>query len=248
MFKGQTIWIVGASEGLGEALARALDQQGARLILSARNRRKLDLLAAELNRAVSLPMDITDAASVAKAWETDALDMAAEIDHIVYCAGAYAPMASSDWDTGAALSMVDVNFSGALRVLGHVVPAFLTRDRGEITLIGSLAGFRGLPGAIGYSASKGALMHLGENLAVDLRHTGVRTRIVNPGFIDTRLTRKNNFRMPMLMDPDTAARHVVTAMTSRRFATSFPRPFSWLFRVAPLLPNWVYLLLFGARA
>lgn len=248
MLHGQTIWIVGASEGLGAALAQALDKKGARLVLSARNADKLKKLASDLDDAIALPMDVTDANSVADAWDTDTLDMAARVDHVVYCAGAYTPMATTDWDTNTALAMVDVNLSGALRVLGHVLPAFLARNRGEVTLIGSLAGFRGLPGAIGYGASKGALMHLAENMAVDLRHTGVTTRIVNPGFIDTRLTRKNTFRMPMLMDPDKAAGHVVKAMTSRRFSTSFPRPFSWIFRVAPLLPNWVYLRLFGAMS
>ena len=242
MFKDQTIWIVGASEGLGAALAMALDARGARLILSARNGEALSALVLRSRDAVAVPMDVTAAVSVAAAWE-----QAQTASHVVYCAGAYEPMSAAHWDPESVMAMVDVNFSGALRVLGHVVPSFAKRDSGEITLIGSLAGFRGLPQAIGYGASKSALMHLGENLRADLHRSGIKVRIVNPGFIRTRLTQKNSFAMPMIMEAETAAHHVVRAMTRNRFSTSFPRPFSWVFRIAPLLPEWLYFRMFGAR-
>lgn len=237
--EGKTYWIVGASEGLGRALAQALSEAGARLILSARNGDRLAELAAILRHATPLEMDVSDPESVAKAAE-----VAGDIDGLIYCAGQYTPLKAQDWDAAAVEAMCDVNFVGAVRVLGHVVPRFATEGRGHIVLIGSLAGFRGLPGAIGYGASKAALMHLGENISADLRGTGVRVQIVNPGFIKTRLTDKNEFRMPFIQTPEQAAAHVLAAMRRRRFSTSFPVPFSWLFSVGRFLPRSLFYRIF----
>lgn len=133
---------------------------------------------------------------------------------------------------------------GAIRALGHVVPTMAARGTGHIVLIGSLSGHRGLPGAIGYGASKAALMHLGENLQADLRHTDLRVQVINPGFIRTRLTDKNDFDMAQIMEPKDAAAHVLRAMKTRRFETNFPRPFSWLFLIGRLVPRRWFLRLF----
>jgi short-subunit dehydrogenase len=144
--------------------------------------------------------------------------------------------------------MCQVNFIGAVRLLGHVVPGFARRGAGHVVLIGSLAGHRGLPGAIGYGASKAALMHLGETLYADLRRSGVRIQIVNPGFIRTRLTAKNDFAMPFIQTPQAAADHVMCAMRGARFSTSFPAPFSWLFTLGRWLPEWVFYRIFPKTA
>jgi short-subunit dehydrogenase len=237
-FKGQTWWIVGASEGLGRAMAEALDEAGARLILSARNATRLDVLAARLSDAKSLPLDVTDAASVA-----DATQGLGSIDGIIYCAGAYDPLTAQEWRPAAGETMCEGNFMGARRVLGRIVPEFSKRDRGHIVLIGSLAGFTGLPGAIGYGASKAALMHLAENLQADLRGTGVQVQVINPGFIRTRLTDKNQFKMPQILEPQDAAQRCLSAMRGGRFSTSFPAPFSWVFTIGRLLPRRLFLKL-----
>lgn len=228
---GRRYWLVGASEGLGRALAEALDAEGASLVLSARNESRLRELAAGMRDAAVLPMDATESRSV-----SDAAENLGEIDGVIYCAGAYDPMKATEWNSEAALLMAEVNFMGALRVLGEVVPRFVRRDAGHIVLIGSLSGFRGLPGAIGYGASKAGLMHLAENLRIDLRGTGIEVQQINPGFIRTRLTSKNAFNMPQIMEPEDAAQRVIRAMTSRRFATSFPAPFAWLFTLGQYLP------------
>ncbi|KPP84646.1 MAG: putative short-chain dehydrogenase [Rhodobacteraceae bacterium HLUCCO07] len=240
MIAGRTFWIIGASEGLGRALAHELDQAGARLVLSARSAGRLDSLAEEIGGTVRVvPMDVTDPASV-----RDAVAAAGEVDGMIYCAGFYEPLGVAEWKPEAVEAMCDVNFMGAVRVLGQVAPAMAARGRGHLVLIGSLAGFTGLPGAIGYGASKAAVMHLAENMQADLRGTGVRVQQINPGFIRTRLTDKNEFAMPMIMEPDEAARRVVHAMKSGRFATSFPRVFSWLFRAGRFLPRSLFLRLF----
>lgn len=237
--EGKTYWIIGASEGLGRALAKALDAQGLQLVLSARNSDRLNDLVVQLRSARALPMDVTDAASVAAAAE----ELGA-IDGMIYCAGQYEPLTAHNWEAGAIEAMWQVNFAGAARVLGYVVPHFIEQDQGHIVLIGSLAGHRGLPGAIGYGASKAALMHLGENLYADLRNTAIKIQVVNPGFIKTRLTEKNVFKMPFIQVPETAAKHVVYAMRGNRFSTSFPVPFSWLFTVGRYLPGFLFYRIF----
>lgn len=240
---GRRYWLVGASEGLGRALAMRLSRRGVHLVLSARSAERLAELAGSLpGPADCLPLDIRDSAAV-----TAAAQGLGEIDGIVFLAGAYWPMRAQDWDTARAETMIDVNLTGAVRVLGAVVPGFVARGRGHVVIVGSLAGFRGLPGAIGYAASKAGLMHLAEDMRADLYRTGVEVQLVNPGFIRTRLTDKNDFSMPFIMEPDEAARYLLEAMESRRFQSNFPRLFSWLFRGAQFLPAPLHFRLFGAR-
>lgn len=232
MFRDQTWWIIGASEGLGRALAVALDAEGATLVLSARNEDRLTGLAASLGSARALAMDVTDRESVARAAQE-----AGAVDGVIYCVGLYEPMSATDWQPDLAERMADANYLGALRVLSHVLPGFVRRNRGQVLLIGSLSGFYGLPGAIGYADSKAALRQLAEGMAMDLRKTNVRIAVANPGFIKTRLTDKNDFKMPGLMTPEDAAARVIKGLRAGRFSTSFPAPFSWLFTVGRFLPR-----------
>ncbi len=230
-FCGRTWWIVGASEGLGRALARALDREGASLVLSARSEDRLADLAGTLTDARAVPLDVTDPASVAAAARE-----AGDFHGIVYSAGFYEPMAATEWNAEAATAMAQVNFTGCMNVMGRAVPHLLDRGTGRIVLVGSLSGFRGLPGAIGYGASKAGVMHLAENLRADLKGTGVTVQRVNPGFIRTRLTDKNDFRMPQIMEPEDAAARIMQAVRKGSFSTSFPAPFAWLFTAGRYLP------------
>lgn len=238
---GKRYWLIGASEGLGRALAHKLSDAGADLILSARNSERLTSLAAELSGpSVVLPVDISDRASCQAAAKA-----AGDIDGLIFLAGVYWPMPAQRWDAEAVEAMCDINFTGAARILGVTLPDMLRRNRGHIVLTGSLSGFRGLPGAIGYSASKAGLMALGESMYADLRKTGVQVQIANPGFIKTRLTEKNDFAMPFIMSPEAAASRMFDHMSTDRFKTSFPRVFSWLFRLGQFLPDWAYYRLFS---
>lgn len=238
-FTGKTWWIVGASDGLGAALAKMIAMRGAHVILSARSEDKLNDLATSLPNATVLPMDVTDAKNV-----LTATPRAQHADAMLYCVGTYEPMNARDWDAKAVERMIDTNFTGAARVLAGVVPHYVTRGFGHIMLIGSLSGYRGLPAAVGYSASKAALMHLAENLLIDLKGSGVNVQIANPGFIKTRLTAKNDFDMPQIMTADVAATHVLKAIDSGRFETAFPRPFAWVFKWGRYLPRGLFNKLF----
>lgn len=240
-WSGKRYWLVGASEGLGRALAERMSRAGAELVLSARNPDRLaDLAAALPGKARVVPVDVSDAASVrAAAAEAGA------VDGVVYLAGVYWPMAAQDWDADKVEAMFDINATGAARVLGAVVPGMIARDRGHVVLTGSLSGFRGLPGAIGYAASKAGVMALAESLQADLRRTGVEVQVINPGFIRTRLTEKNDFAMPFILSPEDAARAMFEHMGTDRFKYSFPMLFSWVFRLSQFLPDWAYYRLFG---
>lgn len=239
---GKRYWLVGASEGLGAALAQKISAAGAEVIVSARGAERLEELARTLpGPARAVPVDVSDDASVAKAAAE-----VGEIDGVVYLAGVYWPQPATGWTPDQVTAMADVNFTGAVRVLGQVIPGMVARDAGHVVLTGSLSGFRGLPGAIGYASSKAGVMHLAESMRADLWRTGVRVQLANPGFIKTRLTDKNDFHMPFLMTPEEAAGEMFTLMENERaFQRHFPRLFSFLFRLSRLLPDWAYYRIFG---
>ncbi|WP_415404626.1 SDR family NAD(P)-dependent oxidoreductase [Tateyamaria sp. SN3-11] len=238
---GKRYWLVGAGDGLGKALAHHMSRAGIEVIVSARSEDKLAALADELpGKASYQTVDISDDDSVKAAAEA-----VGEIDGVVLLAGVYWPFSARDWDADQAVAMADVNFTGFMRVLGQVVPQFVEKDVGHIVITSSLTGFRGLPGSIGYTASKAATMSLAECMYADLRNTGVRVQVANPGFIKTQLTDKNNFNMPFIMEPEVAAREMFELMLTERFKKSFPTAFSLLFRGSQFLPDWLYFRIFS---
>lgn len=241
-WKDKTYWLVGASEGLGRALAYELSEAGATLVLSARNRARLEELAAGApGPARVAPLDLRDSASVAKAAEE-----IGPVDGLIYCAGLYEPIAATAWDAAAVEAMCDVNLTGAARTLGAAMPAFLEQGRGHIVLIGSLAGLGGLPGSIGYGASKAGLIQLAESLHIDLPRPAFKVQVINPGFIETRLTAKNDFSMPFILSAEDAARRTRQLMERGGFRSYFPRRFALMFRLGRLLPDWLYFRLVRA--
>ena len=249
---GKRFWLVGASAGIGRELALRLAREGAAVVVSARDDAALAALVDEMPpvRAArgghaALRLDVTDRAGAAAAFEA-----AGVVDGVIYCAGAYEPMTARRPDLDALETIVDVNLTGALRVLAACVPAFCERGSGRILLVGSLAGYRGLPGAWGYGATKAALIHLAENLRCDLRGSGVRVQICNPGFVTTRLTDKNRFKMPFIMTAEAAADRIARGMARNRFEIAFPFVMAAAFKVLAALPGAVYfglLALVGGR-
>ena len=242
---GKSALITGASGGIGGAIAKALHGAGANVGLSGTRVEPLEALAAELGeRAFVLPCKLDDAEAVA-ALPKQAAEAMGSVDILVNNAGItrdnlFMRMSDDEWQ-----SVLDVNLTGAARVLGHVLPPMIERDRGHIVLTGSLSGFRGLPRASGYGASKAGLMSLAETLYADLRGTGVDIQLVNPGFVKSRLTDKNDFAMPFIMDPEKAAEICFRHMSGSGFQRAFPRGLSWLFRGSRFLPDWLYYRLFA---
>ena len=240
-FIGKRYWLVGASEGLGRALAHKMSAAGAELVISARSETRLKALAAKLpNKVKVVALDISDGESVVIAGAG-----LGRLDGVVFLASVYWPMPANQWDGANAIAMAEINFTGLFRVLDQVMAQFLERDAGHIVITGSLTGFRGLPGAIGYGASKAGVMSLAESLYADLRTSGIKVQLTSPGFIKTRQTDKNRFRMPFIMSPDEAADHMIRHMASNRFKSSFPRLFSWFLRSSQFWPDWLYFRIFG---
>lgn len=238
---GKTYWLVGASEGLGRALAQKLSKAGVSLVLSARGTDSLQALADSLpGPARVVACDVSDRASVIEAAQA-----VGTVDGMIFLAGVYWPFPTQEWNAEQTEAMFDVNLTGAARVLGQVVPAMVARGAGHVVITGSLSGYRGLPGAIGYASSKAGLMHLAESMHCDLRGTGVDVQLAIPGFIRTRLTEKNNFTMPFIMEPEAAADEMMTLMRSERFQRAFPKLFSLVFRGGNFLPDWAYYRIFG---
>lgn len=240
---GKRYWLVGAADGLGAALAHKMSRAGAEVILSSRSEDKLCELAKTLpGKSKVLPVDIANDASVSAAGAA-----LGSIDGVVLLAGVYWPFGAQDWNPEQATAMADINFTGYVRVLGQVVPDFAARDAGHIVITSSLTAFRGLPGSIGYTASKAASLSLAECLYADLRHTGVRVQVALPGFIKTRLTEKNDFNMPFIMTADDAAQVMFEFMMTERFKLSYPARFAALFRLAQFLPDALYYRLFAGK-
>lgn len=242
-WSGKRYWLVGASEGLGRELALKMSRAGVEVIVSARSEDRLQELVAELpGRASYVPMDIADRDSVIAAARE-----VGEIDGMVFLAGIATLFRTQDWDAEKAELMFDVNLTGAARVIGQIIHPMVERNAGHIVLTGSLSAYRGLPGAIGYSASKAGLMALAECMHGDLKDTKVLVQLVNPGYIETRMQDDNPYPKPFMMSPAEAAREVFDHMNSDRFHKAFPVGFSLLFRVSRFLPTSLYEWIFFRR-
>ncbi|SHF62248.1 Short-chain dehydrogenase [Litoreibacter ascidiaceicola] len=240
-FNGKRYWLVGASAGLGRALADKLVEAGAEVVISARGEDGLKQAVSEIGTKASyVTVDVSENDDVIRAATE-----VGEVDGYVHLAGVYWPQGAKEWDADQVNAMCDINFTGLARVLGQVVPNMVQRDGGHIVITSSLTGFRGLPGSIGYTASKAATMSLAECMYADLRETGVDIQVVNPGFIKTQLTDKNDFNMPFIMEPEEAAQIVFDHMKSGGFKRSFPTLFSLVFRGSQFLPDWLYYRIFS---
>ena len=237
-WRGRTAWLVGASSGIGRATAAMLHANGARVFVSARDGAALAGFVADHPGAVAVPLDACDRAAVAVA----ARDILAQgpLDLVVYCAGHYRELRATSFDLDEMLRHEQVNYTGALHVLGAVLPALMARAGGHLSLVGSVAGYRGLPKSLGYGPTKAALINLAETLYGDLRDSGIGVSLISPGFVQTPLTAHNSFRMPALITPEQAAAEILRGWAEGRFEIHFPRRFTWWMKLLGLLPFRAY--------
>ena len=231
---GKTVWLVGASSGIGRATAHALHAQGAKVFVSARNQQALDMFAAEHPGAVALVLDAGDAASIKAAAQV--VLSAGPLDLVLYCAGYYKEMRATEFDLQTMLEHQRINYIGALYVLDAVLPYFVKRQAGHISLVSSVAGYRGLPKSLAYGPTKAALINLAETLYVDLQDSHVGVSLVCPGFVETPLTAQNQFTMPGLITPEQAAREILRGWASGQFEIHFPKRFTFFMKALALLP------------
>jgi NAD(P)-dependent dehydrogenase (short-subunit alcohol dehydrogenase family) len=238
---GKTVWIVGASSGIGQATAAALHGLGARVIVSARQASALDAFVQQHAGSQALPLDATDRQAV----QATAAQLLAQgpLDCVLYCAGHYTAMRADALDLNDMRRHMEVNYVGALYLLDAVLPALLARGAGHISLVGSVAGYRGLPQSLAYGPTKAALIHLAETLYLDLHPQGVGVSIINPGFVQTPLTAGNTFPMPALLTPAQAASAIIAGWARGAFEIHFPKRFTRWMKALRLLPYRAYFFL-----
>lgn len=236
-WKGRSAWVMGASSGIGRATAEALHRQGARVIVSARHGGALQDFVRDREGCLALPMDVTDVAAVGAAAQAVLAHAGGAPDLIVYCAGHYRPLRAAEFDLTEMQRHLAVNYGGVLHLLDAALPMLLKAGRGHLALVGSVAGYRGLPMSLAYGPTKAALNNLAENLYLDLHGLGLGVSIINPGFVDTPLTVQNSFSMPALIDADEAARHMLQGWAQGRFEMNFPRRFTRWVRLLRCLPD-----------
>jgi NAD(P)-dependent dehydrogenase (short-subunit alcohol dehydrogenase family) len=237
-------WVTGASAGIGRAVAEELARRGWTVAISARRADALERMAAANAAFIAAPCDITDAAGVAAA--VAAIEARGRpIALAVLNAGTYIPTEIRAFDLGDWRTQIEVNLNGTAACLAALLPRLLDRGAGQVCLVASVAGYRGLPRAGAYGATKAALINLAESLRLELAPRGICMSLVNPGFIRTPLTDRNDFPMPFLMEVEPAARRLVDGLESGRFETTFPRRFTWMLKLLRLLPYALYLPLAG---
>ena len=235
---GKTVWLVGASSGIGRATAHALHTQGAQVFVSARNQQALSTFVAMHPGAVALALDAGEAASVKAAAQV--VLAAGPLDLVLYCAGYYKEMRATEFDLEQMLHHQHVNYIGALHVLDAVLPGFLARQAGHISLVSSVAGYRGLPKSLAYGPTKAALINLAETLYVDLQDSHVGVSLICPGFVETALTAQNQFTMPGLITPEKAAEAILRGWQRGQFEIHFPKRFTLWMKALSLLPRALY--------
>lgn len=237
-WRGLRVWLIGASSGIGEATASALHARGAQVLLSARNAPALNAFVAAHPAAQAWPLDVTDATAVMRT--TDQILAQGPLDLVLYCAGHYREMRATDMDLADLRRHVDINYLGALHVLDAAVPAMAARGHGHISLISSVAGFRGLPKSLAYGPTKAALTHLAETLYLDLQPLGLGVSVVHPGFVSTPLTARNGFTMPALITPAQAAQAMLAGWGQGAFDIHYPKRFTRWMKLLRLLPYRAY--------
>jgi NAD(P)-dependent dehydrogenase (short-subunit alcohol dehydrogenase family) len=241
-WSSRVVWLVGASTGIGRATAELLHARGATVVVSARNAVLIEAFETTHAGSLGLALDVTDAAALASAAGR-IVSTFGRIDMAVYCAGYHRPMRATDFDLGEALRHDRVNYVGALYLLNAVLPVLLKQGHGHLSLVSSVAGYRGLPTSLAYGPTKAALINLAQTLYLDLHPLGIGASVINPGFVETPLTAKNEFTMPALLTPTEAAREIVAGWAAGRFEIHFPKRFTLWMKALSHLGDGLYFKL-----
>lgn len=237
------VWCTGAGKGIGRAVALRLARDGGTVAASSRTAGDLEAVAAE---AVGLggtirpySLDVTDADAVARAVDTIEAELG-RLDLVILNAGTHTPIRAAEFDRSVFRKLMETNYMGTVNALSAVLPRFIDRRAGHIAVVASVAGYRGLPTAAAYGASKAALINMCEAFKPELDRYGVQLTLINPGFVKTPLTDRNDFKMPFLMEVEDAAERIVEGLSTKRFEVTFPKRFTWGMKIARCLPYALY--------
>ena len=237
------IWITGASSGIGKALAIKFANHGWKVAASARRENLLNDLRKSNPNIFPFPLDVKDEKLTQNVFK-NILEKFKSLDICVFCTGIHDPEAEMKLSSEKIREIMETNFFGTLNSVMAVSNYFRERKNGHISIVSSVAGYRGLPAASGYCASKSALISLAESLYFDFKRYNVRVSVVNPGFIKTPMTDKNKFPMPMIKSAEFAAEKMFIGLTKKNsFEIHFPIAFTMMMKLLKIMPNWLYLLL-----
>lgn len=243
----KTAWIIGASSGIGKALAELLARNNWRVAISSRSAERLNAIAENDPNIFAYPLDLTDKESIELAKNGILKDLGS-IDTLFLNAGDYTPMPLDEFDPDLFDNLMAINFHGTVNGLNTLLPYMKERKSGEIYITGSLAGYRGLPKAAPYNASKAAVMSLAESLHLELKQHGITLRLISPGFVESPLTNKNDFDMPFIISPEKAADYIYKELNTSNFEIRFPKRFAWIMNTLRIVPYKVYFWLTKASA
>ena len=240
----KVIWITGAGKGIGRALAKHYASAGWIVAASARTEADLGTLAEEVPNGNVKPfsLDVTDQAATAETVRRIESELGI-VDMAIFNAGTHLPTNAEGFSVGEFRQLVETNLMGSVNGLEPIMKTFLARGGGHIAVVASLAGYRGLPGAAAYGATKAALINMCEALKPDLERSGVKLSLINPGFVETPLTAQNDFPMPFLIPVDEAVAQIVRGLERSNFEIAFPGRFAFLMKVLRILPDRLFFAL-----
>jgi len=237
------IWITGASSGIGKALAIKFAKEGWQVAASARRENLLKDLNNQYPNIHSFPLDVKNEDETKNIFQ-NIVEKFQTVDIAVFCTGIHDPESEKKLSSEKIREIMETNFFGTLNCVMAVNTYFREKKNGHISIVSSVAGYRGLPAASGYCASKSALTSLAESLYFDFKRHNVRVSLVSPGFIKTPMTNKNKFPMPMIKSPEFAAEKMFTGLTKKNtFEIHFPIAFTMLMKLLKIMPNWLFFLL-----
>ncbi len=240
-FTGKRVWVIGASSGIGEACARALLLEGAKVALSSRRADRLNVIAgnAKSDQALVIPLDVTNHDQLTHGYEI-LLKTWGGLDVLLFVSGMYVPLRADSFQIGTAEQTIEANLLGPMRAVALVLPEMLKAHAGHIAIVGSVAGYSGLPKALAYGPSKAGIINFCETLYYDLLPQGVSVHMISPGFVATEATAQNDFEMPALITAKEAANEILEGIQKGEFDIHFPKRFSRFLKFLRLLPYPLY--------
>ena len=240
-FFGKHIWVIGASSGIGEACAKSLINKGAKVTLSSRRIERLNAVAehAAVDQTLVIPLDVTNNEQFQQAYER-ILSTWGALDLLLFVSGTYTPLRADQFEFQMAEQTIEANLLGPMRAVALVLPKMLKEHSGHIAIVGSVAGYSGLPKALAYGPSKAGIINFCETLFYDLLPQGVSVHMISPGFVATEATAQNDFEMPALISAEEAASEILGGIQRGEFDIHFPKRFSRFLKFLRILPYPLY--------
>ena len=241
----KVIWITGASTGIGKAIAIKFSKNGWNVAISARRLELLEEISKQNQNVFSFPLDVTNKDNCHKVF-SEIKNKLGKIDLCVFSTGTWDPKKEKEIDVEQIENVMKVNFFGTLNCIKSVEEYYRKKGSGHISIVSSIAGYRGLPNSTGYGPSKSALNNLAESLYFDFKRYGIRVSLISPGFIKTPMTDKNDFKMPFLKTTEYAAEKIFVGLTkTNQFEIHFPIQLTLILKFLKILPHSWYLNLIG---